>query len=519
MVRSAQFLTFGLTSTVSRGLVALLIALSVSGCTQSTSPSTSSTTLTIGAAPPPVRDSTAGVPALIDLLTLEAPIAVGWDGKPVRRVVDKWEWSPDGLTLRLWLRSGVVFHDGTKLNNALAADILKETLKPEGLAVSKTIVSIVPEGSDEIVIRTGQPEGFLLSDMSLANFSLPGQPHVGTGPFRLESEKAPILLRAFDGYRSGRPAIETVKISEYESQRQAWAAMMRGEAEVLHDVSVESLDFVEAESTVQTFSFVKSYYHALIFNLELRLFAQKDLRKALNAAVDRTQVVDLSLRKRGIPSDGPIWPYHFGRSSEQPAYNYDPGQAEALLDGLGLTEGRELQPGRMPSRFRFTCLIAREDQRMQRIALVVQKQLFNIGVDMDVEVMPFRAVQGRIGTGQFEAALVEFGAFRSLNNVYAMWHSVPEDTKGLNLHYKSADAALEKLRAAIKEEDVKTAVAELQRAFYDDPPAVFLDWMQTARAVSRSVLVQNEPGRDVMGTIQQWRPVAAKTAPPQSAQK
>ena len=104
---------------------------------------------------------------------------------------------------------------------------------------------------------------------------------------------------------------------------------------------------------------------------------------------------------------------------------------------------------------------------------------------------------------------------RSLNFVYALWHSVPPGAKGLvDFHYSSADAAHDKLRAAIKEEEVKTAVAELQRAFYDDPPAVFLDWMQTARAVSRSISVQTESGRDVMGSIQQWRPV-----PPQSARR
>jgi peptide/nickel transport system substrate-binding protein len=490
-------------------LIALLIALSVPACTRSISPSSSGTTLTIGTAIPPMSDPTTGVAAIIDSLTLESPIGIGWDGRPTRRAIDWWEWSPDGLTLRLRLRPGIVFHDGTRLTNDLAAEILRDSLKPNGAVVSTTVTSVVPDGSNGIVIRSSQPEGFLLSDISLANFSLPGRPHTGTGPFRVESDKQPILLRSFEGYRNGRPAIDTVKISEYQTQRQAWAAMMRGEEDVLHEVSVESLDFVEAESTVQTYSFMKAYYHALVFNLELPLFAQKDVRRALNTAVDRTQVVDVSLRKRGIPSDGPIWPYHFGRSSEQPSYKYDPGRAEALLDGLGLTRGREQQPGRMPSRFRFSCLIPREDQRMYRIALVVQKQLFSIGVDMDVEVLPFANLRRRVGGGQFEAALVEFASLRSLNFVY-MWHSVPENSRALNLHYSSADTALDKLRGAIREEDVRAAVADVQRAFYDDPPAVFLHWVQTARALNRSVAVQNEPGRDVLGTIQQWRPAASQ---------
>jgi peptide/nickel transport system substrate-binding protein len=513
MAGTASRSTSGSTSPGFRGLAALLIALSAPACTRSSPPSASNTTLTIGTSIPKMSDSSTGVAALTDLLTLEAPIFIAWDGRPTKRTIDKWEWSPDGLILRLRLLPGVRFHDGTVLTNAIAAEILRHALKPGGGAVSTTVMSVVPEGSDEIVIRTAQPEGFLLSDISLANFSLPGHPHVGTGPFRLESTGTPISLRAFDGYRSGRPAIGTVKIAAYESQRQAWAAMMRGEADVLHDVSMESLDFVEAESTVQTHSFVKAYYHALVFNLTLPLFAQKDLRKALNAAVDRTQVVDVSLRKRGIPSDGPVWPYHFGHSSGQPAYSYDPRRAEALLDGLGLKRGREQQPGRMPSRFRFTCLIAREDQRMQRITLVVQKELFNVGVDMDVEVLPLRELVKRVGTGQFEAFLFEFGSLRSLSFLYSLWHSVPPGAKGLlDLHYSSADAALDRLRGAFKEDDVRVAVADVQRAFYDDPPAVFLDWMQTARALSRAVVVPDEPGRDVVGSIRQWRPVASEGA-------
>jgi peptide/nickel transport system substrate-binding protein len=514
MVRSASRSLFGSTSALFRGLVALLIASSISACTRPASQATANATLTIGTAIPPTRDVTAGVGAAVRLLTLESPVGIGWDGRPTRRAIDDWHWSDDELTLRLHLRPGVLFHDGTKLTNVIAADILREVLEPSSGIVSTTVKSVEPQGTDEVVVNTAQPEGFLLSDIANSDFALPGKAQVGTGPFsRVGGNSKPIVLRAFENYRTGRPAIDVVQISEYSTQRQAWAAMMRGEADMLHDVSVESLDFVEAESTVQTFSFMKAYYHALVFNLTLPLFAQKDVRRALNTAVDRTQVVDVSLRKRGLPSDGPIWPFHFGRSPDQPAYKFDPGRAEALLDGLGLTRGREHEPDRMPSRFRFTCLVPREDQRLQRVALVVQKQLFNIGVDMEVELAATGQVGARVKNGEFEAALSEMGALRSLNYVYAIWHSVPAGAKNLvDLHYSSADAALDKLRAAIKDADVKRAVADLQRAFYDDPPAVFLDWMQTARAVSRSVVVQNETGRDVMGSIQQWRPVSTQNA-------
>jgi peptide/nickel transport system substrate-binding protein len=495
------------------GFFALLTALAVSACARPAPAPDHATTLTIGTAIPPTRDPSTGVPAIIDSLTLETPILIGWDGRPVPRAIDKAEWSPDGLTLRLRLRPGVVFHDGTVLTNSLMADILRNALRPGGRAVSTTVTSVAAEGKDEIVIRTAQPEGFLLSDISVANFSLPGHPNVGTGAFRLESKANPISLRAFDKYRGGRPAIDEVKISEYSTQRQAWAAMMRGEADVLYDVSVDSLDFVEAESSVQTHSFIRAYYHALVFNLTLPLFAQKDVRRALNAAIDREQVVEVSLRKRGIPADGPVWPYHFARAAGLPAYSYRPAAAKQLLDSIGFTAGRRHEPGEMPSRFRFTCLIAREDQRLQRIALVVQKQLFNVGVDMNVEVLPMREVQMRVVEGRFEAVLSEFGSLRSLSFLYALWHSPASDQPGLpNFHYTAADAALDRLRRAVKDDDVRAAVADVQHAFYDDPPAVFLDWTQASRALTSDIIVPNEEGRDIWGTIQLWRPASNLSA-------
>jgi peptide/nickel transport system substrate-binding protein len=510
MVGTTSRSTFVTTAFGCRGLFVLSIVLSASACAKTAPPPAPATTLTIAMAIPPGRNTANGVAGIAPFLVLEAPISIAWDGKAGRRAIDKWEWSADGLTLRLRLRPGILFHDGTALTNTIAADILREALTPDK-AVSATVQSVTAEGTAEIVVRTAQPEGFLLSDISMSDFSLPGKPHVGTGPFRLKPESGGLAFAAFDDYRSGRPAIDAVNIAAYTSQRQAWAAMMRGEADVLWDVSSESRDFVQAESTIQMHSFVRAYYHALVFNLTLPLFAQKDVRKALSVAVDRQQVIDISLGKHGVPADGPIWPYHFAHQSGQAAYRFDPARAESLLDGLGLRRGRESQPGKMPSRFKFTCLVPREDQRLQRIALVVQKQLFDIGVEMDVDSMPFSEVQTRLGAGQFEAVLHEFASLRSLGYIYTRWHSPAAGApEGFDLHYKSADTALDRLRAALKEDDVRVAVADVQRAFYDDPPAVFLEWMETTRALRRDIEVPHEEGRDILGTIQQWRPAAAR---------
>jgi peptide/nickel transport system substrate-binding protein len=489
-----------------------LVLTGTSACSRAAGPEGRSIALTIAVSVPPTNDTASGVNAAVDLLTVESPVAIGWDGRPNPRVIEGWEWDPSGLALRLRLVSGITFHDGTPLTTTLAAKILDGALKGGGV-VSTSVTSISADGDRDIVIRTARPEGLLLSDIATANFALTGKARIGTGPFKLESKGPPIALAAFANYRTGRPYIDAVKVAEYPTQRAAWAAMLRGEVDVLHDVSGDSLDFVEAQSTVQTRSFLRAYYHAMVFNLRLPKFARKELRQALNAAVDREQIVEVGLRKRGRAAYGPIWPHHFASSTTTPQYQYDPQLARNQLDAIAMPVRGEVASDRMPSRFRFTCLVSAEDQRLQRIALLVQKQLFAIDVDMDVQSLPWQKVRAAIVTGAYEAVLLPLAATRGLSFVYAWWHSpIPGIVGFPNFGYRAADEPLDRLRSAIAEDAIKAAVAEVQEVLHDDPPAVFLDWMETARALSREIDVPDEGARDIMGTIRLWRPRSTQRA-------
>ena len=307
-------------------------------CRNSLPQTGSATILTIAAAIPKTGVDRAGTATLVRLLTLEAPVAAGWDGRPSGRAFVDWQWLPGNLGLRLRVAKGIRFHDGTLLTNTLAADILRKTFMPPTVMIlSKSVTSITADEADAVVIRTQQPEGFLLSDLSTLDFSLPGSKTIGTGPYRHESEGPPIVLQAFEGYKSGRPRIDTIKIVEYDTQRAAWAAMMRADANMLHDVSRDAIEFVEAETSIQTHSFERGYYDALGFNQRNPMLARREVRQALSEAVDRQQIIDLALKKRGSLAKGPFWPYHWALPANAPYYKFDAETAQRRLDAAGLT--------------------------------------------------------------------------------------------------------------------------------------------------------------------------------------
>jgi len=501
---------------VFRAILVVSAAACFTECRASGGPSTTPTplVLAIGTSIPRAGDAGAGVNEVVRSLTLEGPVAIGGTGRPIPREFDSWRWETQSRTLRLHVRPGVTFHDGTPLTSAIAAEILRSRFfDAKKQTVLSTSVISVQAGDSEVLVRTAKPEGFLISDIAGIPFGLPGLPRVGVGPFVYAAEGPPIELQAFDHYHVGRPAIDRIRISEYDTHRAAWAAMMRGEINMLFDVARDAVDFVQAESTVQSFSFLRPYYYAMVFNQRHSILRRKEVRQALNEAVDRDALVKTTLHGRGLPASGPIWPEHWAYSSTSQQYKFNPDAARLRFDAIGLTPRASAAPGRMPSRLRFNCLVIAEDERFQRTALVVQKQLSDIGVDMEISVQPLAGVRESLAVGSFDAVLFEFAASRALGFVYSFWHSPqPGSRVYVNTGYASADAALDRLRAAIDDDEVRVAVGDVQRVFFEDPPALFLTWPETTRAVSREFVVPNDGPRDIMGSVRQWRPAPPPVA-------
>ena len=424
----------------------------------------------------------------------------------LERLAENWELLKDGPGLRLRLRPNVQFHDGTPLTAGLAAQIVRDFVKRGGGLSYGGITRVDAEG-DAIVIRTREPEGFLLTDLAESQLSPANRPHIGTGPYAVVRTAPAIELRVFDRYYRGRPPIETVRFRSYQTQRSAWAAMMRGEIDAVHEVSRDAVEFIEAESTVKTYSFLRPYYTALGFNIGHPILRNVAVRRALSLAIDRPALIDQALRGRGQPAQGPIWPHHWAYTSAPRAYSYNPEAAKLLLDSAGYRLGHENTPGRMPSRFSFSCLLWAQDPRFERLALVVQKQLYDVGVAMEiVPVSDLKEWGTRLGTGRYEAFLSDQTSGRSLGWLHRFWHSpAPGGAVYLNSGYRSADAVLDRLRRAVSDEDTRAAVDDLQNVFYEDPPAVFLAWSQVSRAIRSDFTVPTESSPDIMGSLWQWR--------------
>lgn len=459
-------------------------------------------------------DSLHGLQQGARLLSLEGLVSLGRDGKAQPRLAASWSYSLDGLSLTVRLRNNAFFHDGSPVDSQSVRQSLERSLKTADRDFSPGLADIVrienPTPND-IVIHLRERSNFALDDLTVPIVKTSSQGQIGTGPFVTTSTAASeIVMTAVENYYRGKPGIDRIEWKAYPAVRTAWAAMMRGEVDFLYEVGPDAVEFTRGESSVNVFPFLRSYVYGVILNSKQKQFSDWRVRRALNYAVDRSAIVTQALKGHGIAAPNAAWPQHWAFDSSLPEYSYDPARAVALLDSAGVPPASNRGKDAPPSRLSFSCLVPEGFDLWERMALLTQKNLAQIGVQMDLESVSFPEFNRRIGTGDFEAVVIEFVAGNTASRAYTFWYS---SSKRNVWGYRNPelDNALDEIRTAADETTYRKAFSQFQTVSVDDPPAIFLALGEVTRAVSKRFHVVAAPGTDIISTIADWQLVEPAT--------
>jgi ABC-type transport system substrate-binding protein len=492
-----------------RGVFVLCLVV-LNACRQSGPQSLSSqqTEVVVGVPEGNTADLDLGIPQLLHLLSFESLTTIGADGRAMPQLAERWEWERDNTRLRVFLRSNILLHDGRRFNGETAAAFVRAAV------TNRANVASFPALAD--LIRVSAEGNQLVFDLSRPAATLPdgltvpldkGPDAVGTGPYHVvRQDDSMAILEAFDRYYRGKPTIHRVVVKAFNASRPTWASLLRGELNVVYDVPVDAVEFVRNED-IDVVSVPRWYQHHLTFNLRDVRFKSPLVRKALNLAVDRMAIVEKVLHGAGSASGGPIYPKYWAFDSAVPTYPFDPEGAKALLDTAGYRLRKPTRPSAEPqARLRFTCLVPKDFTTWQRIALEIQKDLFNVGVDMQFRVVPLTEFNDLVFSGQFEAAFINMISGPTPSRSYMWWRSARK-LKGLynvfGYDNVQAEEFFEVLLRSANEAAIRSATSKLQRAFYDDPPAVFIAWDTRTRAISRRFQFPKDE-RDPMWALWKW---------------
>lgn len=478
------------------GTIGLPLIMAI-GCAGDGAARASTASLRIGASTPALGASAGSVSLtyLRNALSRESMVAISEAGRPVPRILKSWEVSDDRLRWTLRVRPGVRFHDGTPVT----ADVLAPQVSDHLAQASLGAVRSVSVQDDSLIVLLNEPYTFLLEDLAiLAALRVVDGDTIGTGAYEaVEQTNETLSLRAVPSHYRGDPAIERVHVRLFPDQRNAWSALMRNQVDMLYEVSRDSLDFVRGESSIQVTTFPRAYVYLLGLNVADATLSDVRVRQALDMAIDREALVETAMAGHGEPAHGHVWPRHWTFSEEASNIERNPLQTIRLLSTAGLELRSE--PGRMPARLRIQCLVY---EPLQQMALVLQRQLAEVDVDLQLEVVPTSQFLQRITSGDFDSYLFEMTSGRGFKWPYQFWHST---SPFLKHGYSGADDVLDAMRRAPNDEAFREAAVAFQRRLHEDPPAVFLAWGRTSRAVSRRFEIP-EGDDDIYHTIARWKP-------------
>jgi peptide/nickel transport system substrate-binding protein len=469
-------------------LCAAFLSVGVAGCASESDPAVtlSPPSLRIGFGLTTGANAQAGIRQATLNIVLESLISFGVNGRPQSRLAESWELDPYGERLRIRLRPNVLFHDGSPVTAQAVRDFLASSL-PGYLGDSyRDVVALSATSELDLELRLRARSSFVMEGLDILVAS-PSNPSVGTGPFKLRDTAGDrVELEANAHYYLGKPYIEEITFEPYSSIRAAWADLLRQRVDMLYEVGVDAIDLLEPSQDVNIYTAPRPYALVVMLNVKTPFLRDAAVRRKLNAAIDRDSLLTDALQGYGVPAESPLWPYHWAHQMSSATFEYAPSL-------LNLAEGET----------HFTLLYTEPSH--ERLALAIQRQLQAVGVRMNLETAPLDDALRRAEAGEFDAFLADAALGPTLIRPYWFWYTGGRFNWG-RFSSDVVDSALDRVRASTSERDYIAAVASLQSAIVDDPPAIFLAWGQRSRAVSRRFAVPAEPNRDILpGTLRLWR--------------
>jgi len=470
-------------------------------------------------------------------------------GEPEPWLAEKWTVSPDGRTITLTLRGGVVFSDDVPFTSAdvvfsFAAlyDADVQSVLASGVMVQHKPLQVSAPDARTVVVSLPAPfaPGVALLDnvpiypKHLLDAALrskafgkawgvttPPASMAGLGPFMV-SEYVPgqhmMLARnphywRKDGAGVQLPYLDGIDVQFVKSQDAEMLRMQAGTIDLMTqaDVSPEniaSLRRLRDQGSIQIAEPGVSVDPIMLwFNLTPAAIARDrnskpylqrvEFRQAISYAVDREAIASTLYLGAAVPVYGPVTPGNpTWYSDTAPKYPHDPARAKALLAGLGLADrngdGMLEDASNQPVRF---ATLTQANHIRGRTAAVVQEQLRKVGIAMDVVELDPPSLFGRFAGGDWESMCYGFQAsaldpamsldFWLSSGDNHVWN--PNQPAPATPWERQIDDLMEKQAAAPTLAERQRLFAEAQKLFGENLPGIYFVAPKITIAMSRRV--------------------------------
>jgi len=233
---------------------------------------------------------------------------------------------------------------------------------------------------------------------------------------------------------------------------------------------------VDLQEKIELYKELGNGYTYLGFNLNKEPFNDIRVRQALNYAIDKDEVIKGVLLGLGEPISSPYKPGTRWNNPNLTPYPYNPSKALELLQEAGFKKNNDgiLMRNGKPLKFE---IITNQNKQREMTAVVIQKRLQEIGVEVSIRVIEWASFVNRfIKTGDFD--VVVLGWSLSLDpDQYNIWHSSqqgPGQFNFLGYSNKNVDKLLELGRKELNVSKREKIYHKFSKYLLEDSPIIYL---------------------------------------------
>lgn len=313
--------------------------------------------------------------------------------KVVPWLAESWEGT-DGRNWTIHLREGITFHNGRKMDGEAVKESLQRTITENPAMKNALKIDTITAEGNTLNITTSQQFPEFISELVHPNVSIidvhsediVNHP-IGTGPFVLKSfaPGSKLELKRYDAYWDGAPKLDAVTFSFNEDANARSLALQSGQVDIVYRPEVESLPNLQAQPGIKVEATSTFRVHQMTMNLERPALSDINVRKAVDALINRDEIVNSILQGYGETAQGPFPPalpfapqYGSMPSGTENARNYLAEAGYTLVDG-------KMQKNGEPLKLVLLTYSSRAD--LPLIAQVFQSDAKQLGIDVEIRMI------------------------------------------------------------------------------------------------------------------------------------
>ncbi|HQQ34130.1 MAG TPA: peptide-binding protein [Methylophilus sp.] len=219
-------------------------------------------------------------------------------------------------------------------------------------------------------------------------------------------------------------------------------------------------------------------YTYLGFNLKHKPFDDVRVRKAINYAIDKQEIIDGVYLGLGINIASPFKPGTRWSHPTLKPYPYDPVKAKELLKEAGFADSDgdgTLDKDGKP--FRFEIITNNGNKEREKAAIFIQRRLKSVGIDVSIRSIEWASFISRfIKTGDFDVVILGWGLGLDPDQ-FNIWHSsqqAPGQFNFIGYNNPAVDKLLEQGRTELNPEKRMRIYHEFAEVLLEDSPVVYL---------------------------------------------